>query len=127
MATGVVTFCGVPTSLSSFEKLPFEEAELINGRKAYKADVMTKEGHKSFGIWYNDDKELYLLAPMECLDMKDKFACYAACPAGEAEDPTQLTSQWVTTTTEGWEPHPDMFCAPAKIVEKCSDKSSESD
>eukprot|EP00971_Amphidinium_carterae_P101851 2015871-Amphidinium_carterae.1 len=33
--------------------------------------------------------------------MKDKFACYAACPAGEAEDPTQLTSQWVTTTTEG--------------------------
>mmetsp|Transcript_5372 Transcript_5372/g.12970 ORF Transcript_5372/g.12970 Transcript_5372/m.12970 type:complete len:121 (-) Transcript_5372:179-541(-) len=115
----MVTFCGVPKSLSSFEKLPFEETDEINGRKAYEAQVTTKDGQRSFGIWYNEQKELFMLAPMESLDVKHKFSCYAACPAGDAYDPTQVTSQWVTTTPAGqWEPQPEMFCAPAKLVEQ---------
>eukprot|EP00971_Amphidinium_carterae_P238235 4729501-Amphidinium_carterae.1 len=50
-------------------------------------------------VW--KQQELFMLAPMESLDVKHKFSCYAACPAGDAYDPTQVTSQWVTTTPAG--------------------------
>mmetsp|Transcript_39438 Transcript_39438/g.92764 ORF Transcript_39438/g.92764 Transcript_39438/m.92764 type:complete len:137 (-) Transcript_39438:120-530(-) len=124
MSTGVVTFCGVPDSLKTFEKIPFSASEDVNGRKAYKTEIPTSDGPQSFGIWYNEDKKVFVMAPSSCLEVKDKFSCFAYCPAGDAKDPTEVTSQWVVTSNGKWEAQQEMFCAFAKIIE---DEAPESD
>mmetsp|Transcript_56509 Transcript_56509/g.104634 ORF Transcript_56509/g.104634 Transcript_56509/m.104634 type:complete len:124 (+) Transcript_56509:74-445(+) len=123
MATGVITFCDVPASLSTFEKVPFEKIEGgVNGRGAYKVELPTSDGTRSFAVWFNAEKKIFVLGPSEDMDNPSKFACLAYCPAADAQDPTEVASQWVTAGTEKgeWKPQPEMVCAPAKIVE--SDK-----
>mmetsp|Transcript_9583 Transcript_9583/g.21953 ORF Transcript_9583/g.21953 Transcript_9583/m.21953 type:complete len:124 (+) Transcript_9583:72-443(+) len=120
MSTGVITFCDVPPSLSTFEKVPFQKIEGgVNGRGAYKVELPTSGGTRSFAVWYNAEKKIFVLGPFEDIDNDSKFACLAYAPAAEAMDPTEVASQWVTAVADKgeWKPQPEMVCAPAKIVD----------